>query len=185
MFSELIAKVADSLKKHKIPYMLIGGQAVLLYGSPRLTRDIDIALGISIDKLQEIIDVAKEIGLKVIPADYKDFVQKTFVLPVKDMVSSIRVDFIFSFTPSYEKQAISRTKEVEIKGVSVKFASLEDVIIHKIFSSRPRDLDDVKSIIIKNPDYNFQYIKKWLGEFDKPIEFKGLLKSFEQLIKDL
>ncbi|HBR21659.1 MAG TPA: hypothetical protein DD713_03700 [Nitrospiraceae bacterium] len=51
MFEKLIVKVASSLKKHEIPYMIIGGQAVLLYGTPRLTRDIDITLGISTDKL--------------------------------------------------------------------------------------------------------------------------------------
>ncbi|GAH87084.1 unnamed protein product, partial [marine sediment metagenome] len=30
--------------------MIIGGQAVLLYGEPRLTRDIDVTLGDDIDK---------------------------------------------------------------------------------------------------------------------------------------
>jgi len=29
--------------------MVIGGQAVLLYGEPRLTRDIDITLGIGVE----------------------------------------------------------------------------------------------------------------------------------------
>ena len=32
--------------------MLIGGQAVLLYGEPRLTRDIDITLGVDVDKIR-------------------------------------------------------------------------------------------------------------------------------------
>jgi hypothetical protein len=32
--------VARELKEASIPYMVIGGQAVLLYGEPRLTRDI-------------------------------------------------------------------------------------------------------------------------------------------------
>jgi hypothetical protein len=31
--------------------MIIGGQAVLLYGEPRLTRDIDITLGVSAEHL--------------------------------------------------------------------------------------------------------------------------------------
>jgi len=37
MFEEILSKIAASLKKHAIPYMIIGGQAVLLYGEPRLT----------------------------------------------------------------------------------------------------------------------------------------------------
>ncbi len=46
MFKELITKIGDALNRKSIPYMIIGGQAVLIYGEPRLTRDIDITLGI-------------------------------------------------------------------------------------------------------------------------------------------
>ncbi|MEA1964244.1 MAG: hypothetical protein U9O41_03845 [Candidatus Aerophobetes bacterium] len=44
MFEETLAKPGLSLEKYNIPYMIIGGQAVLLYGKPRLTRDIDVTL---------------------------------------------------------------------------------------------------------------------------------------------
>jgi len=50
MIEKLIKKIAFNLDKAKIPYMIIGGQAVLLYGVPRLTRDIDITLILSILK---------------------------------------------------------------------------------------------------------------------------------------
>jgi len=46
VFKELITKIGDALNRKSIPYMIIGGQAVLIYGEPRLTRDIDITLGI-------------------------------------------------------------------------------------------------------------------------------------------
>ena len=39
MFEELLSKISVHLNRHHIPYMIIGGQAVLLYGEPRLTRD--------------------------------------------------------------------------------------------------------------------------------------------------
>ncbi len=42
MFEHLLAKIATALNKAEIPYMVIGGQAVLLYGEPRLTKGIDI-----------------------------------------------------------------------------------------------------------------------------------------------
>lgn len=41
MFQNLLKKIARSLEKTSIPYMVIGGQAVLLYGEPRLTKDIN------------------------------------------------------------------------------------------------------------------------------------------------
>lgn len=49
MFEKTLSEIGKSLEKHNLPYIIIGGQAVLLYGEPRLTRDIDITLGVSID----------------------------------------------------------------------------------------------------------------------------------------
>ncbi|MCX7699062.1 MAG: hypothetical protein N2114_06325 [Candidatus Goldbacteria bacterium] len=40
--------------------MIIEGQAVLLYGNPRLTRYIDITLGVGIEKLDEILFLIKK-----------------------------------------------------------------------------------------------------------------------------
>ena len=53
MFEKIISSLGVSLNKHNLPYMIVGGQAVLLYGEPRLTRDIDIAL--CVDHLDDIL----------------------------------------------------------------------------------------------------------------------------------
>ena len=53
MFQKLLKKIANELNAHNIPYMVIGGQAVLIYGEPRLTKDIDITLGVGVSKLKE------------------------------------------------------------------------------------------------------------------------------------
>ena len=46
MIENLLGRIGSALKAARIPYMVIGGQAVLLYGEPRMTRDIDVSLGI-------------------------------------------------------------------------------------------------------------------------------------------
>ncbi len=76
MIEKLITKIARSLDKDKIPYMIIGGQAVLLYGRPRLTRDIDITLGIDSDKFSTIGKICKELKLKILPENPQDFVSE-------------------------------------------------------------------------------------------------------------
>jgi len=172
------------LKRASIPYMVIGGQAVLLYGEPRLTRDIDITLGIGINELRKVKTVVNAIGLKILVKDEKEFVEKTMVLPTIEKESNIRIDFIFSFSP-YERQAITRAKEVKLGRTSVRFASLEDVVIHKIVSGRPRDLEDIKSILTKNPKYDSDYISTWLKEFDQSLneKFGERFKEVEEEIK--
>ena len=164
--------------------MVIGGQAVLLYGEPSLTRDIDITLGIGVNELNKVKRVVSAIGLKILVKDEKEFVEKTRVLPTMEKESNIRIDFIFSFS-SYERQAITRAKEVKLGRTFVRFASLEDVIIHKIVSGRPRDLEDIKSILIKNPNYDSNYISAWLEEFDQSLKenFGKRFKEHEETIK--
>jgi predicted nucleotidyltransferase len=121
----------------------------------------------------------------VIPENYEEFVRDTMVLPVRDEKTSIRVDLIFSFTP-YEKGAIQRAQKVRLGGIDVTFAAPEDVIIHKIFAGRPRDLEDVSSILAKQPNVDREYIIKWLREFDSSSESSGnFLKTFNKLCKSI
>ena len=123
-----------------------------------------------------------ELTLKPLPKDLKSFVRQTMVLPALDETTGIRVDFIFSFTP-YETEAIKRAKKIKIMDREVNFASPEDLIIHKIFAGRPRDIEDVRTVLLKNPDIDVQYIRKWLKEFDLFSEKKEFLKTFEEVKK--
>ncbi|MBI5359364.1 MAG: nucleotidyltransferase [Planctomycetes bacterium] len=169
MFKELIVKIGKALDKRQIPYMIIGGQAVLLYGTPRLTKDIDITLGVNTDRLSDVIGIARALKLTVLPDDYESFVSKTMVLPLKDKVTDIRVDLIFSLTP-YEQQAIRRARKIKINRAVIKFSAPEDVIIHKIFAGRPRDIEDVESIVLKNKGLKIGYIRQWLKSFEQSSE---------------
>ena len=185
MIEKLIKKIAQHLDKGKIPYMIIGGQAVLLYGTPRLTRDIDITLGVDTDKFSLIERMCERLPLKILIKNPEDFARETRVLPAEEEKLKIRVDFIFSFTP-YERQAIKSAKKVLINGYSVKFASPEDVIIHKMFAGRAIDQEDVKNILIKNrKKVNLKYIRKWLLEFTRIPSQKSVLKNFNSLLKQI
>jgi predicted nucleotidyltransferase len=175
--------MARELKQASIPYMVIGGQAVLIYGEPRLTRDVDVTLGIGVSELARIKKVLPAMGLKILVKNDREFVERTMVLPTKDKESEIRVDFIFSFSP-YERQAIERAKDIKLGRTSVRFASLEDLVIHKVIAGRARDLEDVRSILLKNPRYDSGYIKKWLKEFDKSLG-QHFLKVFRSIEKEI
>ncbi len=163
--------------------MVIGGQAVLLYGEPRLTRDIDITLGVGVEELGKVKKVLRTTGLKILVKQDKEFVAKTLVLPALDKQSGIRIDFTFSYS-FYERQAIERAKEVKLGRTPVRFASLEDLLIHKVIAGRPRDFEDVRSVLLKNPKYDSRYIQKWLTEFDKSLG-EHFLRVFRGIAKEV
>jgi len=161
--------------------MIIGGQAVLLYGEPRLTRDIDVTLGVDTDHLEKLLKVTESLNLDILPDNFTDFVTQTKALPTQEPNSGIRVDFIFS-NLEYEHQAFKRVKSVPINKANVNFASIEDLIIHKIFASRPRDLEDVRGILLKNKEFDKIYIEHWLGEFDEALD-SSLKSTFRSLVE--
>jgi hypothetical protein len=72
--------------------------------------------------------------------------------------------------------APDETLPPRIKGMT------QDLIIHKIFAARPGDFEDVRIILIKNPDIDKSYIRKWLREFDESSDTKEFLKNFEEIL---
>lgn len=177
MFQQILEQMALALESRGIPYMLIGGQATLLYGEPRLTRDIDVTLGIGPERWSEILELAEASGWQ--PLGDKEFVERTLVLPCVERASGIRIDFIFSHSV-YEQQAMERVRRVPIGTAKVCFASVEDLIIHKIVAGRPRDLEDVRGVLLKNPDIDLPYVREWLGKFESSLNEK-FLERFETL----
>lgn len=164
-FEALIAAVARGLEGHDIPFMLIGGQAVLLHGEPRLTADVDVTLGISPDRLSTVLEAVHAIGLSILPEDPETFVRDTFVLPTAQPGTGIRVDLIFSST-AYESQAIERAVRVRVGGRDVPFATAEDLVLHKLFAGRPRDLEDAAGVVRrKGEEIDWEYVDRWAGMF--------------------
>ncbi len=164
-FASLIARIAEALSQAQLPFMLIGGQAVLLHGQPRLTEDIDITLGVNPEELPLVLGACTNAKLDILPDDPETFAGQTYVLPARDPATSIRVDLIFSDLP-YERHAIGRAVTVDLAGVQVPFAAAEDLILHKLFSGRPRDIEDVRGVIrLRGNDLDWDYLEQWAGEF--------------------
>lgn len=180
MFAQLLERLARALDEARLPYMIIGGQAVLLYGEPRLTRDIDITLGVDMDRQADIVAVATTLSLTPLVAP-ESFTKQTMVLPCLDQATGIRIDFIFSFTP-YERQAIDRAARVSIGNAQVRFATVEDLIIHKMLAGRPRDHEDVTGILLKQPHLDLAYVRHWLAQFAATVN-QPLTEQFESLLK--
>ena len=181
MLSELMAEIGRALDQARIPYMIIGGQAVLLYGEPRLTRDIDITVGIAaeLDSIKAVLTLARKLGLRPLAPDPIAFAQKTMTLPALEPKSGIRLDLIFSDS-AFEQQALKRRKSKIIKGQKVRFVSAEDLIILKIVAGRPRDLEDARGILLKRKNLDFAHILGWLGKLGRALD-ADYLKLFKSL----
>jgi predicted nucleotidyltransferase len=180
LFKRLLAEVATILEDADIPYMVIGGQAVLLYGEPRMTRDIDVTLGVDIDRIDTVLAAFEASSFRPLPESVRSFVTETHVLPMEDASTRIRLDLIFSFSP-YEREALSRVRKIDIDSVLVRFASPEDVVIHKLVAGRPRDVEDVRHILSMQEKIDDKYIRGWLKQFDTALD-RELVKQFNEIM---
>lgn len=105
---------------------------------------------------------------------------QTMVLPCAGK-AGLRVDLIFSFTP-YELQAIQRARAVQIAQTLVKYARLEDLLIHKIFAGRPRDIEDARLMLLRHPEADMDYISAWLMRFENDLR-EPFLECFRNLLQ--
>jgi hypothetical protein len=183
MFERLLGKIAVALAKFKIPYMIIGGQAVLLYGEPRATQDIDITLGLGVEEVSRLLAALKALKFRCLVPDAEAFAKETMVVPALDPVSGIRIDFVLSFS-EYERAAIGRARRVKVGRVFVRFVSLEDLVVHKMVAGRPRDLEDIESVLLKNPRYDAAFIRECLKDLDLALD-SDLASRFKLIEKGL
>lgn len=143
-------RILQTLARHKVQFVLIGGQAAIAHGSPSVTFDLDICYQRSPQNLERLASALKERSARL--RGVEDDVP--FILDAK----TIEIGDHFTFetdagsfdclgTPSgvngYEDLA-SAASPVDFDGMSVLVASLDDLIRMKQAAGRPKDLIEVE-----------------------------------------
>ena len=157
-----LLKIAEIFNRNDIPYILIGGYSMALHGCPRLTQDLDITLGLDTDSLDKLLHICGS-DFKTLVTDPREFAEKTNVLLLEDKETGIRIDLIFSFI-EFERQAVSNADTIEIDGVLIKNASIENLIIYKILAGRERDKEDVKILLNTHENININAVSSQIEE---------------------
>jgi hypothetical protein len=178
---DAILEITRFLERSGIPYMLIGGVANAFFGVPRATVDIDITVKLEEPRLETIVaDIIST--FKAYPPDPVKFVKETRVLPIKTS-RGIRVDLIFGQLP-YEENAIVRAHTRQVGEEHVKVCSPEDLIIHKIFSERTKDREDVEGIIKTQGDkLDRTYLDPLIEQFSKELCQSEILEFYRDCLK--
>ncbi len=135
MERELI-KIIKLLNKHRIKYLLIGGFAAVLYGVPRSTFDIDIAISLDSDSISKTTSLLSKLG----------FVEKEKLEGgVKLTDGSVELDIMFiesyKFNFFYEYH-----KKLAYKSTIIKMPNIMDLIRMKESSSREKDQQDARHL---------------------------------------
>lgn len=139
-----VGLLASFLEARRIPYMLIGGIANLVWGEPRATLDVDASVLVEASAWPTLIRELERV-FHVIPRNPIAFLRDTHVLPL-ETAEAVRIDLIWATLP-YEHKAIARALVEEVGARRVRVCRPEDLVIHKIVSERPKDREDVRAIV--------------------------------------
>jgi hypothetical protein len=142
------ADVLAALDRHHVRYVLIGGLAAALHGSPVTTQDADICPERNAENLARLAAALRELHARIraegvedglpFACDAKFFEMMSMANLVTD-AGDVDVAFEPSGTSGYADLARNAVT-IDVDGVSVPIASLEDVIRSKTAANRPKDL---------------------------------------------
>lgn len=177
--------LAGFLKAKKIRYAILGGVAVSVYGEPRLTADIDINIIFDKKRIPEFLKSARGFHFYPVFRKAAKIAQKTGVLPLafKGKGAFGKIDVIIAENP-LEYAAIKRSRIKKLNSMNLRIVSPEDLIIHKITSTRPRDIEDLNSILMRQKGkLDIGYIRAWLKKIDRINKSPQLCGLFNSLLR--
>lgn len=147
-----------ALQQEDVRYLVVGGLAVNLYGVERATMDIDLMLAMDAENVSRFIRAARALGLTPVPpVALEAFAEETmrtawfeekrmivFALRASDPAAPT-LDVLIR-PPLPFDEAWSRRVEKSIGGLTVRLASLDDLIRMKAATGRQRDRSDIEAL---------------------------------------
>ncbi len=135
----------EVLVRHGVDFVVVGGLAAAARGSARATFDLDVAYARDGENVERLAEALREIGAKLrgAPDDVP------FLLDAETLERGANFTFATRFgpldilgdaagAPAYRELRAEATS-VEIRGLTIRVASLDHVIAMKEAAGRPHD----------------------------------------------
>ncbi|AMY12949.1 hypothetical protein LuPra_06233 [Luteitalea pratensis] len=160
-------------------FCFIGGLAVLRWGEPRETIDVDLTLITGFGREREFVSVLLDAFRPRID-DAGAFAERNRVLLLR-AASGVGLDIALGGLP-FEELAVERsTRFTYPPDVSLRTCSAEDLIVLKAFADRPKDWVDIEGVIVRQSrQLDWPYVCAQLAPLAELKEEPELLDRLEQ-----
>jgi hypothetical protein len=150
-------RIFESLQRHEVEYLTIGGVAVNVHGHVRNTRDIDVLIEWTLENMQRLAAALDDLGAKIfgVDADLLDVDPRNAddLYNGGNFTLRTAAGGLDLFDPSeipggrpYEEMR-PRAVEAVVQGVTIRAVGFDDLIRLKRASGRDRDLEDVATLL--------------------------------------
>lgn len=151
--------IAEALHRAEVPFLVVGGVAVVEHGYGRNTFDVDLVIRLTPDVIERAFSALAQIGYRpsvpITAAQFADADARRALLEEKNMQVlnfwsderretplDVFVTEPFEFAAEYE-----RGLEREVApGLTVRIVSLHTLLAMKREASRPKDLADIDEL---------------------------------------
>jgi Nucleotidyl transferase of unknown function (DUF2204) len=178
--AELFRSLVQVLHETGASWYVFGAQAVLLWGRPRFTADIDVTVRLDTLAPVDFATSMERAGFALRVSADDDFVKRTRVLPFVHAPTGWLLDVVLA-GPGLEDMFIDRAVDVDLgDGVHVPVIRAEDLIVTKLLASRSKDIDDVRGILLERLDkLDVASIRETLGLLEEALGVSDLLTALD------
>jgi len=132
------------LQSEGVEFMLVGGYAVGLHGWPRTTFDIDFWILANPTNAAAVMRALKKFGAPLMDLSEEDFHRPGMVFQIG--TAPQRIDILSAVSGLTYEAASARAETMQVDGLNLKVISLDDLIVNKRASGRPKDLADAMTL---------------------------------------
>ncbi|HEY1462539.1 MAG TPA: nucleotidyltransferase [Terriglobales bacterium] len=132
------------LNEFEVEYLIVGGFAVMKYGEPRFTKDLDVWVHNSSHNSLRLVSALKKFGapLQKDAISQQTFSRKQVVYQIG--VAPVRIDILTEITGLQFPDAWKKRVPSTFFGVPVHFISQDDLVTNKKALGRGVDVKDLK-----------------------------------------
>jgi hypothetical protein len=163
VFQDVLARLEEA----KIPYMVVGSLSSIVYGEPRMTKDMDIVVDVPAQDASKFEFYFPFSGFYCPPGDIlKDEIVNRGQFNLIHHESGLKIDVIVRKQSPHSIEEFKRRKKISFwKGFEAFIASPEDVIIKKLDFFREggseKHITDIRGILAST-ELDRAYLEKWI-----------------------
>jgi len=159
METRSIEAIVEALNDGRVEYLIVGGLAVNAHGYERLTRDLDLVIGLESANISRGLRALMAIGyapsIPVTAEEFADAANREMWRRDKNMLvlklwsdahRRTPID-VFVYEPFDFSAEFARAARMEVaEGLAAPFVTRETLIEMKRLASRPQDLADIAAL---------------------------------------
>lgn len=164
-------------------WYVFGAQAVVAYGRPRMTADVDVTVEAS--DVAGLVRDLEQGGFQLRIPGFEELFAQVRVIPLIHAKTSMPLDVVLA-GPGLEEEFLRRARVLDMGGVRVPVISPEDLIATKLIAGRPKDLEDVRGIVLEQgSQLDLDWIQQLLADVEQALGQSDLAPAFEEILSEI